>query len=419
MAQKEVASINDTVFLPIFIVTLILISVLIGDFVSTFILSLISIILISFVYSIIKLRKFNKELMDKIKESSYILSFSFLTTLIITIILPYVLFDNSFVNIFVIQYVYLLPILLIFFLSLFFYTALVNKVQPNLNHIIKSSLVVSLIISVAISLFLIIGSNHIYNQRTQIYNQQFDTTISELNAKSLDLYKADYQIFNEIKTYQNNFIEKVIRQRETFQNIDVKRGFCIQTNCAKSIVDKAHNLIIVVVNSEVIRGTLKEANEEVEYINSEEFKQNFTSLDEYKIYLKNKIDSSQFTLTSLSDENKNTLDLLESEFTYQDFQNLKEKINQKEENVALVSVFSESGLIFETNSLFFNSLSYTMEHSEPFRELLRLVMKVSIYTREHGKNSDLFVEIYNNKDIDESTESKIIRYKLISNRIEK
>ena len=64
MVQKEV-SINDKILLPIFIVSLILISIMVGNFVSTFILSLISIVIISFVYSIIKIRKFDKELTNK------------------------------------------------------------------------------------------------------------------------------------------------------------------------------------------------------------------------------------------------------------------------------------------------------------------------------------------------------------------
>jgi len=46
-------------------------------------------------------------------------------------------------------------------------------------------------------------------------------------------------------------------------------------------------------------------------------------------------------------------------------------------------------------------------------------MKFSIYTGQQGKNNDLFVEIYNNKGVDESTESKIIRYKIILNQIDK
>ncbi|GAG20583.1 unnamed protein product, partial [marine sediment metagenome] len=212
------------------------------------------------------------------------------------------------------------------------------------------------------------------------------------------------------------FLDESNKQKSDFQNLDENKGLCITTNCAKIIVDKSDHLVTVVVNSAVIQGTLENANEEFDYINSEEFKQNFTSLDAYEIYLKNKIDASEFTITSLSDENKNTLNLLESKFTYQDFKTLEESIESAGMPVGFIS---ETGSIFETDSLFYNGLSYAIQHSMPSRELFRLVIKVSIYTGQQGKNPDLFVQIYENQEIEESTESKVIRYKLILDRIEK
>lgn len=419
MAQKEVSVNDDKILLPVFIVSLILISIMVGNFVSTFIFSLIAIIIISFAYSIFKIRKFDKELINKIKDSSYILSFSSLTTLIIATILPYVLFHNSFVNIFLIQYVYLLPVLFIFFSSLYIYSALIHKTQPEYAHFLKVSFIITIIISIVVSLFLVVGSNYIYNQRTDIYNENFEKTVSELNDKTTNLYQSEFEIFNEIKSYQNNFLDEANNQKNEFQNLDENRGLCIATNCAQIIVDKAYHLIVVVVNSIVIQGNLEQANEEIDYINSEEFNQNFTSLDEYKLYLKDQIDASEFTISSLSDENKNTLNQLESEFTYKDFRKLIEETTQKEESAGMIGLFSESGSIFGTNSLFYNGLSYAIQHSIPFKELFGMVIKVSIYTGQQVKNSDLFVQIYENKDIEESTESKVIRYKLILDRIER
>ncbi|MCX6709661.1 MAG: hypothetical protein NTV63_01760 [Candidatus Woesearchaeota archaeon] len=412
MAQKETILNNDKILLPLFIITLIIISALIGNFIHTFFLSLILILAISFVYSIIIVKSFDRKLINKIKESSYVLSFSFLTALIAAIILPYFLFHNSFLNIFIIQYVYLLPVSLVFFSSLCLYSSIINNIQPNLKRILTASLIISLISSVIISLLLVIGSNYIYNQRTQMYNQQFKNSVTELNAATARLYTANYIVFEEIKTYQNNFIESANKQKNTFQNFDANKGFCISTNCAKPVVDQIIQSVYIIVNSEIIKTTLKQANNESMYIRSEEFKKNFTSLDEYKTYLKNKIDASNFTITYLSDENKNTLNLFESGFTYQDFQTQRKEFEGDLRDAAITS-------ISENNSLLYNSLSYTVEHSIPFKEAVRLVITFAIYTGQQIKNSDLFVELYNNKDINESSESKIIRYKLILNKIRK
>ena len=414
MEQEDTTLNNDKILLPLFIITLIIISVLIGNFIHTFFLSFILTLVISFVYSIIIVKSFDRKLINKIKESSYVLSFSFLTALIAAIILPHILFHNSFLNIFIIQYVYLLPVLLVFFASLYLYSSIINKTQPNLKRILTASLIISLISSVIISLLLVIGSNYIYNQKTQIYNQQFKTSITGLNAATAKAYTANYTVFEEIKTYQNNFIESANKQKNTFQNFDANKGFCISTNCAKTAVDQIIQSLYLMVNSAVINTTLKQANNESMYIRSEEFKKNFISLDEYKIYLKNKIDASNFTITYLSDENKNILNLFESGFTYQDFQTL---IKENNSNIGIVQL--NTGSIFSIDSPFYNSLFYTAEHSIPFKETVRLMITFAIYTERQGKNSDLFVELYNNKDINESSESKIIRYKLILNKIEK
>ena len=256
MAQKKASTNNDKIILPIFIVSLILISVLVGNFISTFVLSLISIAIVAFVYSIIKVRRFDKELTNKIKESSYILSFSFLTTLIFAIILPYVLFHNSFVNTFVIQYIYLFPILFVFFASLYIYSALIRRNPPEYMHILKFSLIIAIIISITISLVLVIGFNYIFDQRTDIYNENLVQTISELNGKTASLYQPEFEVFNEIKAYQNNFIDEANKQKNDFQNLNDQKGLCIASNCAKIFADEVYHLIIVAVNSAVIHGTL-------------------------------------------------------------------------------------------------------------------------------------------------------------------
>tara|TARA_Y100000031_G_C8037691_1_gene300174 strand:- start:164 stop:679 length:516 start_codon:yes stop_codon:yes gene_type:complete len=169
---------------------------------------------------------------------------------------------------------------------------------------------------------------------------------------------------------------------------------------------------------------LEKANEESESINSKQYEENFASMEDYSFALKNKIDESDFTITEMSKEHKEILHLFESGFTYDQYEERikkdstkKTRKNNIKEGYASV-LFLDSGSVFETDSLFYNSRSYTIEHSVPFKELFRLIFKTAIYTEQQGKNPDLFVDIYENKDIDEPVESKVIRYKLILDRIE-
>jgi len=427
MAKKEVFS-KDKVLLPLFALSLILIAILVGNAISTFIIVLLVILIVAFVYSIVKVKAFDKNLNIKIKESSYVLAFATFTTLIFIIILPYLLFHNSFLNIFVIQYVYFFPILFIFFSSLFLFNHIIKKEEIQYKHLAKSSLIIAIVLSVIISLILIAGSIFIFNVRTNLYDQgydqAYDEAILELNEKQ-NLYSEGLPIFNEIKSYQDKFLEEANRMKEEFQNFYSNKGLCIKSNCAKIVADRAYHLIGVVINSAVIINMLEKANEELKYLESEQFKQDYISLEDYSFVLKNNIDESDFTITEISKERKEILLMFESDFTYDRYEGRikkdntkKTRINNIKDGYALI-LSPNSGSVFETDSLFYNSMSYVIEHSLPFKEMFRLIFKVTIYAEQQGRNNDLFVEIYDNKDIDESVESKTIRYKLILDKIEK
>ena len=411
MLQKEVLlSSKDKILLPLFFLSIILIAVLIRNIFLTILLILIPILIISSVYSIIKTKSFNLNSIIKMKETSYVLSFSIFTIMIFSIILPYLLFHISFINIFVIQYIYVLPILLIFFASLYIFNYLIKKEKIQYKHLIKSSIIITIILSVVISIGLISFSNYVYNERTEIYNWGYDKEISEFNEKTQNLYSDNLLIFNEIKTYQDDFLANANQEKLAFQTFDKK--LCFTNECAKNVVDKAYHLITIVVNFMFIQSNIEKANEELTLINEEKFKPEFNTLEDYSKILKEKVDSSEFTIQELSEEDKEILSLVESDFNYNDLNKIVEK-SDLEHNGAWSDV-----LIIESNSIFYDSLSYTFKHSAPYKELVRLVTKIMIFTGQQGKNDALFIEIYKNKNIDEPINSKIIRNKLILTKIE-
>ncbi len=65
------------------------------------------------------------------------------------------------------------------------------------------------------------------------------------------------------------------------------------------------------------------------------------------------------------------------------------------------------------------SLSRIIEHSDFSKEMIWLVTNIAYYTGNQGRYNDLFVKLYENRNIDEPIESKIIRYRLLLNVIER
>tara|TARA_B100000315_G_C14464109_1_gene535135 strand:- start:92 stop:982 length:891 start_codon:yes stop_codon:yes gene_type:complete len=287
---------------------------------------------------------------------------------------------------------------------------LIKKEEIQYKHLIKSSVVISLILSVVISIGLVTFSNYLYNERTESYYEGYDKAISEFNEKTQNLYSEKLPIINEIKTYQDDFLVDANQEKSAFQTFDKK--LCITNGCAKNVVDKAYHLITVVVNIAIIESNLEKANEELVLINEEKFKPDFNTLEDYSKILKEKIDSSDFSVEELSAEDEETLSLVESDFNYNDLNKIVEKSDMDS-----VGGFADV-LVIESSSIFYDSISYTFRHSAPYKELVRLVTKVMIFIGQQGKNDDLFVEIYNNKDIDEPLNSKIIRNKLLLTKME-
>jgi len=405
MSKKEVPLHNgDKILLPLFLISLLLIAFLLDSFVLTILFILIPILLISLIYSIIKAKSFTQFSLVKMKETSYVLSFSIFITMIFSIIIPYLLFHKSFFNIFIIQYIYVFPILLVFFASLYLFNYLIKKEEIQYKQLIKSSIIISLIISVIISIGLVSFSNYLYNERTEIYNKGYDEAISKLNQNTKNLYSENLPIFNEIKTHHNNFLANATKIKSTFQTFD--KNLCIADECFKNIVDKAYHLIEVVVDSEIIQSKLKEANKELTVINEEKFKLKFNTLENYSKIIKDRLDYSNFTIRKLSVKDKNLLSLVESDFKYGD-------LNKIIERTEIVNTGWTSTLLIESDSIFYNSLVRVFKHSSIYKQIVRLIIKVSIFTEQQGKNDDIFITIYYNKDVNESIKSKVIRNKLI------
>ena len=95
MAMLDVSK-RDQVLFALFFLALILTAVFVGNIIFTFFVTLVVIMIFSFVDAIIHVKSFNKFLVHRTKEIAFALSFSIITTLIFAIILPYLLFHNSF-----------------------------------------------------------------------------------------------------------------------------------------------------------------------------------------------------------------------------------------------------------------------------------------------------------------------------------
>jgi len=402
MSKKELFSNKDKLLLPIFVICLMATSIFIGEIILSFFISLVVIMLISCVYSIITVRHFNNELVLKIKHSAYVTCFSYVTSIIIAIALPYLIFQNRFYNWIEIQYLYLTPILFVFLTSLYLYSNLVKAEKPKILHTIKVSLLLTIIISILASTVSVGVWNQVVSNRSKWYNEQFDEIIPGLVNESKTA--PDLQVFRELESYRINHINDAYNKKADFDSRETK--LCIWTNCPKLIVDRAFHVLEVFVTNMISSGRLQAAHKEWEFIHSDEF--DYDSFEKYAELLEANV-SKIYANPSLNSTHQDVVDLVKTEFTYLDQESIFKSTYIKNTGSVILNLYNPEAEL----SILGQSSTYVMKHSKISKEIVKLYVLILTYTGQQGKAPDLLVELYENRNVEESTESKIIRYKLL------
>ena len=397
MNKKELK--KDKLVFVLSIFSLIIISLIIGDFFKSFFIVLFSILVVSLIYSLIEHKK---DLLNNFKKHSYVLLFSLLTTLIFSVLWAYVSLPDKILGTFTLQYIYLTPILLLFFFSSYWFQNLLSKKKFSNQHIIKHVLLDVAIVSIIISLTILFSFNSISNSQAESYEQSFMETIVQFQEIE---NPNNLEILEDIKLYQQDFLEEANNQKWELDQLTQQTNFFSVDKKTEIIVDKALHMMELVIPMYTIESRLEQMDEQYIYINSEEFDQNYTSLEEYDSFLLDGINNSNFAITYLSEEKQEIIDLLNSELSYSDLVNIGDLISKDD------SLGSCSFVIWEFNdeSLFFNSLNYVFEHSFVKKEIDRLVINALIYTHHQGTNNDLFTYLYESRGKVESLSSQVLR----------
>lgn len=399
MKKKEMFDLKDKFLLPIANICLLLSSILVGNIVQNFFRLLIIILFISFVYWFIKIRKINSELWYGVKHCCYVLSISLALTIVFASVLPYLVFQNRFYSWIEIQYLYLTPVFFMFLMSAFLFNKIIRQEKPQFLHNLKVSLIVTIILSLIISA-VGVGFWVVFQQsRSKWYNTAFDNNMHSIYMHSIlddTKIRPELQIYREIYNYRINHINKAYEKKIEFD--EKKTSLCIRENCARTVANKALHVLEVFIETMVIKGRLTQADEELDFIYSEDF--NYDSFEEY-------------------------LELLEKNITI-DYANVDlitppKIVVPSDIRFEYLSEYSDVGVAdlnyFDSNpdeSPLWAGIKFATSHSIFYKELYRLFVKIQITTGQSSRAPSLLVYLHKNISVEEPVESKIIRYRLLS-----
>jgi len=180
-----------------------------------------------------------------------------------------------------------LPSVAVFFFSLFLYSDIFRKKKSRPRLILSSSVFLSLV-STAIVLFMVsIGMTITYSGSQRAYTEVSNLIISELDR----IHKEDYDylpvlpVVSEIKTCHESLLQVSANKRENILSGATGQKFCFTDKCFEAIAEQSLHQKELLLFLGVINMTLTEVQRELNHLHSEQYLNNFSSLEEYASYL--------------------------------------------------------------------------------------------------------------------------------------
>ena len=410
----------EIILLIFFVLSLLLSSYLIGNFFSTLIILLVAIAIISVIYGLADIKSFDEDMITRVRHSAYSLSYSILLSLIPAILLPYLLF-HSFLNIYVIQYAYVLPVLIVFFCSVYFFDNYTSQKEFSSSRMFKYGIIISVCLSVFITAGIMILTNTYYHDKTASFYTDQDKILLQLQDNSQKLPIDTYPIYDDINGYRADFLARSLAERNSFAVFDNSHRFCSTDDCTRMVTATSYDVIEMTVDSASISLSTNQAIKESGYIEnngfqtiSDYFNYSFFSLDEYSGFLKAVIDSANYSLYRPTEQVYDTRLMMESDFSYPDYERIEKYFIQ--DGAGSEVLFH---VPLDHKSIFYRSFDYTIKHTIYYQEAVRLMIKSYIFLDMQKHNTDLFAKIYDNMNVTEPLTSKTIRYRIIVNRLMK
>jgi hypothetical protein len=314
------------------------------------------------------------------------LALSILIAVLFLIGIPYLLFGYGFFSIFAIQYLYLFPVMLIFTMCLYLIPRLFASETIDMPHIMKKSFIMSVLVSVILTMVMLVGVGMISTELSKSYNDGLSVLKGDIpDMEEIEGEIPSLQIFSELKNYGS---EKIIHLN-SFE--EISESPCYEFSCIENVMGDVKDMTITsleLVKLEDKINILKEEYVTLALLSDEEI-------------------SSKILMMKSEIDTLNLMPVKEFTFDKVDFREIKES------NIPV------NVLDFEPKSLLEKSLLRTVEHTNYAKVFYGHTMGIVHFEdKADTTDSELFREVFYEKDTEESLESKYLRYKLLESYVE-
>ncbi|MBT4823685.1 hypothetical protein HN695_06560 [Candidatus Woesearchaeota archaeon] len=353
------------------------------------------------------------------KTRIYAVIYAMTLSIVVFTILSHVSFliFSGFYNTLLLTSIFLFVSVAVFVYFVIYFIKKLAKTLFLARETVVDMVVVSLIVCLIWSgIFLALVGSGIYNN----YVVKSDNYISSV-ADSMQEYQLSDEkgmiVFDELDSYYKLIFDDVnegikeIKEKEASKNLVFS---CLLDDCFDFAFSRMAVSSIFSMKSSDYRYAMQNAREaNAELKENEEFGNvfgdtNIKNKKEYYDYLK-QIMNGEYYIQDLDDYDSLFVEL-EEDFDYKKLMEIDAELKKFTPNSAFVSLLDE----FKSNSLLINGVGKVLMHTHFAEHGFKAITKMSLTGHRINMIRSTFELLYLNKDKEESADSKIVRYYVLS-----
>lgn len=306
----------------------------------------------------------------------------------------------------------------IFVYSVIYFKKKIARGDFNVHHVLVDVLVIGVIVCLVFSsLFIVLAGSGLYNKYVSQNEEHLKSINDQMKDYKLRTDEKSLLIFNELSSYYDKNIISLNKDIENVKKKEKEKAIifsCLSDNCFEFIAQR----VLINIDYSIISAIFKEQMDNAREINIE-LKENelegaeieyssITDKTEYLEHLKQEI-SAEYFIEDV-DEFDVLLLRLDNEFNYKEMNEILNELPELPGGAGMLSIFDE---ILSSNSMLVRSSGKMLMHTKAAKQIFVATTKATIEVAKLQKLNPLLENIYTNKEVEESANSKIIRNYLL------
>lgn len=240
----------------------------------------------------------------------------------------------------------------------------------------------------------------------------------------------DLEIYRETESFKNQYFSSLGEKKSQIESRYNENSFllCLAGMCYDTIIDEVYSSLDLAVNAYTIYSDEAQIGNELQSILNGSMGK--TQIDEQiKRSAEKKgvnpilFDASEDTLQSYLEEIRGEVDqnyvlpqqkkLTDGELSFSQFVQLGRDLNTSDLPIGAWSIFDTTSETYGQRSLFANTVDKVLAHSSLGKGIFRLSVEAHYLYSYFVIRKNVLQEFYDNRDMDESLNSKVIRYRIL------